>query len=516
MKLDASVLRYLTKDDFRVLTAIEMGQKNHQIVPVVLIETISNVKRANVQKILSNLLKHKLIAHNGKKYDGYKLTYNGYDFLALRVFVARGHLEGVGMRMGVGKESDIHICQGTGGRVMCLKLHRLGRVSFRSIKNNRDYLNGRSSASWQYLARLAAKKEFAYLTALREHGFPVPVAVDHNRHAILMEFINATPLYQVRALKHPMMVLEKLMRLLVRLVAAGLIHGDFNEFNLMINSDDEITMIDFPQVVDVNHPNASMYFDRDVQCIRVFFERRFGIEVNRFPTLEDAIASSKRKEARMEEFDMPAKPIRVNTISTEEEKMLGACIEDQRTDGVECENRETHLVVVDSDEEDVDKCLEDLEREMVEENSEADAENCNSDEETPQLISMDEIANMLTLNKEYTSLKPVDAISEDGLAPIEEDWKTKRTICEDDMSSENSGSSDESDEELTTDQVGTVDVKIRRRERKKPQVRQVASAEAVKKQLQRQRHTARPNTSKTKDRKQKKALNELRDYMRDF
>ncbi len=28
MKLDVNVLRYLSKDDFRVLTSIEMGQKN--------------------------------------------------------------------------------------------------------------------------------------------------------------------------------------------------------------------------------------------------------------------------------------------------------------------------------------------------------------------------------------------------------------------------------------------------------------------------------------------------------
>ena len=28
MKLDVNVLRYLSKEDFRVLTAIEMGQKN--------------------------------------------------------------------------------------------------------------------------------------------------------------------------------------------------------------------------------------------------------------------------------------------------------------------------------------------------------------------------------------------------------------------------------------------------------------------------------------------------------
>jgi RIO kinase 2 len=37
----------LTKDELRVLVAVEMGMKNHEYVPVSLIEKISKVKRAN-------------------------------------------------------------------------------------------------------------------------------------------------------------------------------------------------------------------------------------------------------------------------------------------------------------------------------------------------------------------------------------------------------------------------------------------------------------------------------------
>ena len=33
MKLDVSVLKFLERDDFRVLTAVEMGMKNHDLVP---------------------------------------------------------------------------------------------------------------------------------------------------------------------------------------------------------------------------------------------------------------------------------------------------------------------------------------------------------------------------------------------------------------------------------------------------------------------------------------------------
>jgi len=77
---------------------------------------------------------------------------------------------------------------------MALKFHRLGRTSFRTVKNNRDYLKHRKSASWFYLSRLAAIKEFAYMKALYDAGFPVPRPIDFNRHCVLMSLVKATPL----------------------------------------------------------------------------------------------------------------------------------------------------------------------------------------------------------------------------------------------------------------------------------------------------------------------------------
>lgn len=37
------------------------------------------------------------------------------------------------------------------------------------------------------------------MAALGAHGFPVPRAVEHNRHAVLMSLVDATLLVQVRA-----------------------------------------------------------------------------------------------------------------------------------------------------------------------------------------------------------------------------------------------------------------------------------------------------------------------------
>ena len=43
-KLDVSNLRYLDRDKFRVLTAIEMGMKNHELVPKRLVIAIASIK----------------------------------------------------------------------------------------------------------------------------------------------------------------------------------------------------------------------------------------------------------------------------------------------------------------------------------------------------------------------------------------------------------------------------------------------------------------------------------------
>ena len=56
---------------------------------------------------LKGLLRQKLIHHDNCKYDGFRLTTLGYDFLALKALVNRGAVSAVGRQIGVGKESDV-------------------------------------------------------------------------------------------------------------------------------------------------------------------------------------------------------------------------------------------------------------------------------------------------------------------------------------------------------------------------------------------------------------------------
>lgn len=61
MNLDLDYFNFIKKEEIRVLTAVEMGMKNHEYVPEKLIEKIAKLKRGNCYKVMSNLLKHKLI-----------------------------------------------------------------------------------------------------------------------------------------------------------------------------------------------------------------------------------------------------------------------------------------------------------------------------------------------------------------------------------------------------------------------------------------------------------------------
>ncbi|KAK4510500.1 uncharacterized protein ATC70_004931 [Mucor velutinosus] len=316
MKLDAKALRYMSSEDFRVLTAVEMGSKNHEVVPSSLIAQIAQLRHGGAHKLVGDLAKRKLIARvQNMSYDGYRLTYGGYDYLALKTFAKRGTVYSVGNQIGVGKESDIYLVADEDDNQHVLKLQRLGRMSFRTIKSKRDYLQKRKSASWMYMSRLAAMKEYAFMKVLYENGFPVPEPIDQSRHCVVMGLIDAFPLRQIEEIGNPGKLYSDLMSMIVKLAQYGLIHGDFNEFNILIKSDGSPVLIDFPQMVSTSHINAEYYFNRDVECIRVFFRRRFGYEsalyprfthdVNREFSLDVQVAASgfsKKMQKELEDY----------------------------------------------------------------------------------------------------------------------------------------------------------------------------------------------------------------------
>ena len=243
--------------------------------------------------MLRELSKHRLLSYErGGKYDGYRLTNAGYDYLALKTLASRDVLTAFGNQIGTGKESNIYVVGGgeasqREGEQLCLKLHRLGRTCFRKVREKRDYHKNRRNMNWLYLSRISATKEFAYMKALKDRGFPIPAPIDFNRHCIVMELVEGTLLQNVVEVEDPANLFDQLMDLILRFAAVGVIHGDFNEFNIMIMDDGSPIVIDFPQMVSTGHRDAKYFFDRDVTGVRDFFRRRFNYESMEAPCFED-------------------------------------------------------------------------------------------------------------------------------------------------------------------------------------------------------------------------------------
>ncbi len=294
---------------------------NEKIIIPKKIVSIAGLKHGGVHRNLTTLLKHSLVHHDRRKYDGYRLTYMGYDFLAIKAMLNRGSLTALGRKIGIGKESDIYLACNEEGTQMALKIHRLGRTSFTNVRNLRDYVGNRKGGSWLYLSRLAAIKEHAFMQVLYKNDFPVPTPVDHSRHCVLMSLVEGYPLTQVGKFAHPQKVYNDCADILLRLARCGLIHGDFNEFNFIISEKEEVTLIDFPQMVSTNHENARMYFERDAKGLWTFFNKKLGysdcqlikyedIGNERETNLDDEVEASGFSREQKKEMEVMLKEIK--------------------------------------------------------------------------------------------------------------------------------------------------------------------------------------------------------------
>jgi len=64
----------------------------------------------------------------------------------------------------------------------------------------------------------------------------VPKPIEVNRHVVIMGLVDGFQLCQVEDIDEPTIIYDNIMKLIVRLARYGIIHGDLNEFNLLISN----------------------------------------------------------------------------------------------------------------------------------------------------------------------------------------------------------------------------------------------------------------------------------------
>lgn len=205
--------------------------------------------------------------------------------------VEEGLIDTVERQLMSGKEALVYVVQ-CAGQVRCAKVYK--EATQRSFRQAVDYTENRKVKNTRQ-ARAMAKgtrfgrqaQEAAWQSAevealyrLAAAGVRVPRPYNFCDGVLLMELVtdaagNAAPRLndllfepdQARAL-HGALLLE-----VVRMLCAGVIHGDLSEFNILLGADGPV-IIDLPQAVDAagnNHARGMLL--RDVGNLRGFFGR---------------------------------------------------------------------------------------------------------------------------------------------------------------------------------------------------------------------------------------------------
>jgi RIO kinase 2 len=269
--------RKLQPQDFRVLLAIELGMSRHQHVPKNTIPKLANLPQQEITYRLPRLRKLKLIRRWKGPYIGYQLNQAGYDCLAINALVKAEVLEAFGKPLGVGKEADVYNALTPNNQQVAVKFHRLGRTSFRQTKRKRTYIAERQHISWLYQSRLAAQKEYEALKLVYPHDIAVPKPIQQNRHVVVMGMIEGAELTNYTQITKPQNLLnEILLNIRKTYQEVGVIHADLSEFNIIVKPDEHILIIDWPQYVKRNHPNANQLLKRDIKNVVHFFQRKFN------------------------------------------------------------------------------------------------------------------------------------------------------------------------------------------------------------------------------------------------
>ncbi len=281
----------LEKDDIRMLAAIELGMRRAESVPVEQIRFFARMPVEKVQYHLDRVHKLDLIIRNSQKLVSYVINSVAYDILAIHTLAEQGFIAKWGPKLGVGKEADVYRALTAKDEEVAVKFHRLGRTSFRKVKNLRKYVAERGHYSWLYVSRLSAESEFKALQKVYGLTPHTPKPYAQNRHAIVMGIMQGQVINDFPELKDPVEVFSQVIRdIKIFYQQAGVIHGDLGEFNILLDADEKMFIIDFPQWLPVTHPNAKEFLMRDITNVCNFFQKKHHVQSDPQAILDEIIA----------------------------------------------------------------------------------------------------------------------------------------------------------------------------------------------------------------------------------
>lgn len=207
----------------------------------------------------------------------------------LKTLLQDGLIDEVLGQLMSGKEAEVYVVR-CHGEIRCAKAYK--EVKHRSFHKQTQYMEGRKvrnsrrSRAMEKHSKFGRKEqetawqnaEVDALYRLDAAGVRVPKPHGFSDGVLLMELVvdrdgDAAPrlndlhLTEALALEYHRTLIEQV----VRMLCAGLVHGDLSEFNVLVDGDGPV-IIDLPQAIDAaGNNNAGRLFARDVDNLAAYF-----------------------------------------------------------------------------------------------------------------------------------------------------------------------------------------------------------------------------------------------------
>ncbi len=223
----------------------------------------------------------------------------------LQALIDEGLIDSVVRQLMSGKEAMVYVVR-CGDDTRCAKVYK--EATHRSFRQAVDYTENRKVKNTRQARAMAKGSKFGResqeaawqsaevdaLYRLAAAGVRVPKPYNFHEGVLLMELVcnedgdaaprlNDVQFTRDEALAHHATLLTEV----VRMLCAGVVHGDLSEFNILLAADGPV-IIDLPQAVDAAGNNhAKRMLLRDVDNLRDFFGRvnphllptRYGEEI---------------------------------------------------------------------------------------------------------------------------------------------------------------------------------------------------------------------------------------------
>lgn len=207
----------------------------------------------------------------------------------IQPLIEEGLIDEVVSRLMSGKEADVYVVR-CNAEIRCAKVYK--EAAKRGFKQAALYTEGRKSRNSRRSRAMDKGSKFgreqqeqtwhnAEVDALRklaDAGVRVPQPYTCIDGVLIMELVTDSEGLVAPRLSEVTLTAEEavqdhavVMRFVVQMLCAGLVHGDLSEFNILVDENGPV-IIDLPQAVDAAaNNNAEAMLERDVNKMRSYY-----------------------------------------------------------------------------------------------------------------------------------------------------------------------------------------------------------------------------------------------------